>query len=155
MDVIDFVNNGVTLTNLDASCKEDVFKALHEELYKNGNVKSSFYEGLVKRENEFPTGLALSNYNVAIPHTDAHHIINSCIAIATLKNPIKFQCMEDASKCIDVRVVFMLAMGDAHGHVQMLQKLVSLIQNDSFLENILKSKDGDEIIQHIIKNDIK
>jgi PTS system galactitol-specific IIA component len=153
MDVTDFVNNGVILTNLDASCKEDVFKALHEELYKNGNVKESFYEGIVKRENEFPTGLALSNYNVAIPHTDAQHIINSCIAVATLKNPVIFQCMEDESKSIEVSVVLMLAMGDAHGHIKMLQKLVALIQNDSFLENILKAKDKNEILNLIIQNE--
>jgi len=153
MDVIDFVNNGVILTNLDASNKEEVFKALHEELYKNGNVKESFYNGLVKRENEYPTGLALSNYNVAIPHTDAQHIINSCIAVATLKNPVQFQCMEDESISIDVSVVFMLAMGDAHGHIEMLQKLVSLIQNDSFLENLINSKDKNEIIQYIIQNE--
>jgi len=153
MDVIDFVNNGVILTNLDASNKEEVFKALHEELYKNGNVKESFYNGLVKRENEYPTGLALSNYNVAIPHTDAQHIINSCIAVATLKNPVQFQCMEDESISIDVSVVFMLAMGDAHGHIEMLQKLVSLIQNDSFLENVVNSKDKNEIVQYIIQNE--
>jgi PTS system galactitol-specific IIA component len=153
MDVIDFVNNGVILTSLDASCKEDVFKSLHEELYKNGNVKESFYDGLVKRENEFPTGLALSNYNVAIPHTDAQHIIKSCIAVATLKTPVIFQCMEDESKSIEVSVVFMLAMGDSHGHIKMLQKLVALIQNDSFLENVLKAKDKNEILNLIIQNE--
>ncbi len=153
MDVVDFVNNGVILTNLVASSKEDVFKALHEELYKNGNVKESFYEGLVKRENEYPTGLALSNYNVAIPHTDSEHIINSCIAVATLKSPVVFQCMEDESKSVEVSVVFMLAMGDAHGHIEMLQKLVSLIQNDLFLENVINSKDKNEIIQYIIQNE--
>ncbi|MCB2295302.1 PTS sugar transporter subunit IIA [Clostridium algoriphilum] len=153
MDVVDFVNNGVILTNLDAKSKEDVFKALHEELYKKENVKESFYGGLVKRENEFPTGLALSNYNVAIPHTDAEHVINSCIAVATLKNPVVFQCMEDESKSIEVSVVFMLAMGDAHSHIEMLQKLVSLIQNDSFLENVINAKDKNEIIQYIIQNE--
>lgn len=153
MDVIDFVNNGVILTNLDASCKEDVFKALHEELYKNGNVKESFYKGLIKRENEFPTGLLLNKYNVAIPHTDALHIIDSCIAVATLKNPVQFQCMDDDSKSIEVSVVFMLAMADSHGHIQMLQKLVSLIQNDSFLENVLNSKGENEIIKYIIENE--
>lgn len=153
MDVIDFVNNGVILANLDASCKEDVFKALHEELYKNGNVKESFYEGLIKRENEYPTGLLLNKYNVAIPHTDAQHIIDSCIAVATLKNPVQFQCMDDENKSIEVSVVFMLAMGDSHGHIQMLQKLVSLLQNDSFLENVLNSKNKNEIIQYIIQNE--
>lgn len=153
MKLTDFVNNGVVLTNLASSSKEDVFKTLHEELYKNGNVKESFYEGLVKREDVFPTGLLLTTHNVAIPHTDAEHVVNSCIAVATLKNPVVFQCMEDKDKSIEVKVIFMLAMAEAHGHIEMLQKLIALIQNELFLENILNAKDANQIIQEIIENE--
>lgn len=153
MKLTDFVNNGVVLTNLASSNKEDVFKALHNELYKNGNVKESFYEGLIKREAVFPTGLLLGTHNVAIPHTDAEHVINSCIAVATLENPITFQCMDDSEQSLEVKVVFMLAMAEAHGHIEMLQKLIALIQNESFLENILNAKDENEIIQQIMENE--
>lgn len=153
MKLTDFVNNGVVITNLASNSKEDVFKALHDELYKNGNVKESFYEGLVKREEVFPTGLLLSTHNVAIPHTDAEHVKSSCIAVATLENPVVFQCMDDQEKSLEVKVVFMLAMAEAHGHIEMLQKLITLIQNESFLENILNAKDEDEIIQQIIENE--
>lgn len=153
MKLTDFVNNGVVLTNLDCSSKEEVFKVLHNKLYENGNVKESFYEGLVKREEVFPTGLLLPNNNVAIPHTDAEHVIDSCIAVAILENPVTFQCMEDQEKSLEVKVVFMLAMAEAHGHIEMLQKLISLIQNDSFLENILNAKDQDQVISQIIENE--
>lgn len=153
MKLTDFVKNGVVLTNLASNSKEEVFKALHNELYKNGNVKESFYEGLVKREEVFPTGLLLGAHNVAIPHTDAEHVNDSCIAVATLENPVVFQCMDDQEKSLEVKVVFMLAMAEAHGHIEMLQKLIGLIQNESFLENILEAKDQDEIIQQIIENE--
>lgn len=153
MKLTDFVKNGVVLTNLASSSKEEVFKALHNELYKNGNVKESFYEGLVKREEVFPTGLLLNTHNVAIPHTDAEHVNSSCIAVATLENPVVFQCMDDQEQSLEVKVVFMLAMAEAHGHIEMLQKLITLIQNESFLQNILNAKDEDEIIQQIIENE--
>ncbi|MBC2579600.1 PTS sugar transporter subunit IIA [Clostridium sp. DJ247] len=151
MELIDFIKNGVVITNLEASSKEDVFKVLHDKLYDNGNVRESFYDGLVKREEVFPTGLLLNKYNVAIPHTDAEHVLNSCIAVATLKEPVTFQCMEDQDKSLDVRVVFMLAMGEAHSHIEMLQKLVGLIQNNGFLENILQATDEHLVIQEITK----
>ncbi len=153
MKLTDFVKNGVILTNLASSSKEEVFKALHDKLYKNGNVKESFYEGLVKREEVFPTGLLLNNYNVAIPHTDAEHVNNSCIAVATLENPVIFQCMEDKEKLLEVKVIFMLAMAEAHGHIEMLQKLIALIQNEAFLANILDAKDENEIMAQIIESE--
>lgn len=149
MELIDFVKNGVVMANLDVDSREEVFKILHDKLYENKNVKESFYEGLLKREDIFPTGLLLNKYNVAIPHTDPEHVNDSCIAVATLKKPVTFQCMEDSSKSVDVKVVFMLAMGQAHSHIEMLQNLIILIQNDKFLENIINAKNEDEIMKEI------
>lgn len=151
MDLKDFIKKGVVLANLSANSKEDVFKALYGELYKRGKVKASFYKGLVNREAEFPTGLELNKYNVAIPHTDAEHVIDSCISVVTLKNPVTFQCMEDQNKSLAVRIVFMLAIGEAHSHIKMLQSLIMLIQNDEFLKKVLAAKDTDEIFKQVIE----
>lgn len=149
MELVQLIKNGVVLTNLNADSKEDVFKALYNELYKSGKVKESFYEGLIKREEVFPTGLILTKNNVAIPHTDIEHVNNSCIAVATLEKPVVFQSMEDADQSLEVKVVFMLAMAEAHSHIGMLQKLIMLIQDEQFLENILNAKDESEVLELI------
>lgn len=149
METIDFIKNGIILTNLKASSKEEVFQILHDKLYKRGNVKESFYKGLVEREKKFPTGILLKSYNIAIPHTDPEHVINPSIAIATLQEPVVFQCMDDENKSVDVKMVFMLALNEAHSHIEILQKIILLIQNDLLLENLLKSQNKEEFVQKI------
>lgn len=149
MEFLNFINDGVIEANLDVNSKEDVFKALHDSLYSSGKVKETFCQGLVDREKVFPTGLLLNNINVAIPHTDAHHVANSSIAIATLKNPVIFQCMDDETKSIEVRVIFMLALGEAHSHMEVLQKLMLLIQDDLFLQNLLETTEKKQLLQLI------
>jgi galactitol PTS system EIIA component len=149
MEPIDFIKNGIILTNLKANSKEEVFKILYDKLYKSGNVKESFYNGLVEREKRFPTGILLKSYNIAIPHTDPEHVINPSIAIATLQEPVIFQCMDDENKSVDVKMVFILALKEAHSHIEILQKIILMIQNDLLLEKLLKSQNKEEFVQQI------
>lgn len=151
MKIIDFLKDELIFINLDIGKREDLFKKLCDNLYKNGYVKESFYKGVVKREEVFPTGLALEHYSVAIPHTDAEHVIKTCISIALLKNPIKFKRMEDDTLDVYVRIVFMLALNESHSHLEMLQQLMQLIQNKSILEQMLQVKSRKEIIEIIQK----
>jgi Phosphotransferase system mannitol/fructose-specific IIA domain (Ntr-type) len=152
MEPIDFIKNGIILTNLKASSKEEVFKILYDKLYKSGNVKESFYNGLVEREKKFPTGILLKSYNIAIPHTDPEHVINPSIAIATLEEPIIFQCMDDENKSVSVKMVFILALKESHSHIEILQKIILMIQNDLLLEKLLKSQNKEEFVQQISEN---
>lgn len=152
MEFTDFIKDGIIVTNLKASSKKEVFKMLYDKLYENKNVKESFYAGVVEREEQFPTGLLLNKYNVAIPHTDAKHVLKSSIAIATLEEPVTFQCMDDENMSIEVRIVFMLALGKAHSHVEMLQKIILMIQNDLILENILNAKNKEDLFQLIVES---
>lgn len=151
MKLIDFLKDELIFTDLDVEKKEDLFKKLCDNLNKNGYVKESFYNGVVKREEFFPTGVALEHYSVAIPHTDAEHVIKPCISIALLKKPIKFKRMEDDTLDVYVRIVFMLALNEAHSQLEMLQQLIQLIQNKSMLEQMLQVKSGKEIIEIIQK----
>ncbi len=151
MKLIDFLKDELIFTDLDVEKKEDLFKKLCVNLNKNGYVKESFYNGVVKREEFFPTGVALEHYSVAIPHTDAEHVIKPCISIALLKKPIKFKRMEDDTLDVYVRIVFMLALNEAHSQLEMLQQLIQLIQNKSMLEQMLQVKSGKEIIEIIQK----
>ncbi|MFU0783113.1 MAG: Phosphotransferase system mannitol/fructose-specific IIA domain (Ntr-type) [Thermoanaerobacterium thermosaccharolyticum] len=151
MKISEFFNNELVVTNFDAKCKEDVFDVLYKKLYENGFVKESYLEAIKKREKNFPTGLQLNRYNVAIPHTDPEHVVKPAIAVATLKNPVIFKNMANPLEDVEVSLVFMIALNEAHSQVEMLQQLIQLIQNDVLLEKIIREDGGDEIIE-IIKN---
>ena len=64
-----FFEERVALFGVEASSSEEVIKIAADELYKRGIVKEDFYEHVMLREKEFPTGLATAKYGVAIPHT--------------------------------------------------------------------------------------
>ncbi|MGF7400041.1 PTS sugar transporter subunit IIA [Thermoanaerobacterium thermosaccharolyticum] len=150
MKISEFFNKELIVTNLDAKCKEDVFDVLYKKLYENGFVKESYLEAIKKREKNFPTGLLLNKYNVAIPHTDPEHVIKPAIAVATLKNPVIFKNMANPLEDVEVNIIFMIALNESHSQVEMLQQLIQLIQNDSLIDEIIR-EDGGDGIEKIIK----
>jgi len=140
----EFLRRDLVVNNLEAKSAEDVFKKISPILLEAGFVEDSFFNGLVSREDKFPTGLSLGKYNVAIPHTDAIHVKKPIIAISTLKNPVKFNSM-DGNGSVDVSIVFTMALNEPHSQIVMLQQLMFLIQNEDTLESMLKAKDSDEV----------
>lgn len=150
--ILELFNKDLVVTSLDAQCQDDVFEALYKKLYKNGFVRESYLDAIRERENNFPTGLQLKNYNVAIPHTDPEHVIRQAIAVATLKNPVIFKNMANILENVEVNIVFMIALNEAHKQVEILQQLVQLIQNETLLGKIVNSKNGEEIMKLLKAN---
>ncbi|QAT39247.1 PTS sugar transporter subunit IIA [Clostridium sp. JN-9] len=146
----EYLHKELITVNLEAESPEDIFYAMAEMLKNNGYVKDSFYNGLVERESKFPTGLLLGKYNVAIPHTDAIHVLKPTIAIATLKHPVKFNCM-DGSGDVNVEIVFLLALNEPHSQIVMLQQLMLLIQDEDILRNMHFAKDSGELYDIVSK----
>lgn len=146
----EYLNKGLIINNLEAKTKDDIFYALSEMLLKANYVKDSFYDGLVKRESKFPTGLTLGKYNVAIPHTDAIHVIKPAIAVATLKYPVTFNNM-DGDGQVDVNVVFAMVLNEPHSQIMMLQQLMLLIQNEDVLKSLNEAKNSEEVYDIVSK----
>ena len=146
----EYLNKDLIINKLEAETTEGVFQALSEMLIKLNYVKDSFYAGLVKRESEFPTGLTLGKYNVAIPHTDTIHVIKPAIAIATLKHPVVFNNM-DGDGQVSVSTVFVMALNEPHCQVMMLQQLMLLIQNEDVLKNMDDAKSSEELYDIVSK----
>jgi len=151
MKISELFHKEIIVTNLKAENKEEVFRVLYKKLFDNGYVKQSFLEGIINREKTFPTGLLLNSNNVAIPHTDAEHVLKSAIAVATLSKPVIFKNMANPQEDVNVNIVFMIALNESHSQVEILQKLVELIQNKKFLFDILKAGGEDELLR-VIKN---
>lgn len=52
-----FFNEKIAQFHILASSAEEVIEIAANELYQRGVVKKNFLENVLKRENEFPTGL--------------------------------------------------------------------------------------------------
>lgn len=146
----EYLNKDLIINNLEAETTDDIFHALSEMLLKSNFVKESYYDGLVKRESKFPTGLTLGKYNVAIPHTDAIHVIKPSIAIVTLKHPVVFNNM-DGDGQVNVNIVFAMVLNEPHSQIMMLQQLMLLIQNEDILRSMNDAKDSEELYDIVSK----
>jgi len=151
MKLTEFFHKELIVTNLQANNKEEVFEVLFNKLLENGYVKESFLEGIMTREKNFPTGLLLNGNNVAIPHTDPEHVLKPAIAVATLSKPVVFKNMANPQEDVYVNIVFMIVLDSVHSQIELLQQLIELIQNRSFLNAVLNADDSNEVIK-IIKN---
>ncbi|WP_035293881.1 PTS sugar transporter subunit IIA [Clostridium sp. KNHs214] len=149
MNLNDYFKKELIICNLEAENRDEVFEKMSNVLLKEGYVKESFFNGLVQREKVFPTGLTLTRYNVAIPHTDAEHVNTPAVALATLKKPVVFSNMCDMDEKVSVNVVFMMALNEPHSQVMMLQQLMGLIQDQDTLEKMVSAENVDEIVKII------
>ncbi|AFV87944.1 Phosphoenolpyruvate-dependent sugar phosphotransferase system [Acidipropionibacterium acidipropionici ATCC 4875] len=130
---------------VDARSRDDLFAMMAGTLGECGRTRPSFLQGLVEREKNFPTGIPI-NGGVAIPHTDAEHVISDAISIATLSSPVGFREMAGTDDTeIPVDVVIMLALGGSGQHLTVLQQVIKAIQDADFMASLRASTSPDEI----------
>lgn len=125
----------------DAGDRREVLSGMVDHLQKKGIVKDTYKNAILEREKNFPTGLYTGEINVAIPHADVKHVNQAAICVGVLEKPVKFCRMEEPDEEIDVHVVIMLSLTEAHGHIDMLQKVIALIQDQEALANALAADD--------------
>jgi PTS system galactitol-specific IIA component len=127
---------------LVASDKNEAIQKLGSLLFSNGHVKDTFTPAVVAREQEFATGLPTGVVGVAIPHTDAHHVLKQAVAVGILPSPVEFCEMGDPEdKPVQVRLIFMLAVPDKNKVMTVLQQVIAIIQSQDFLNSLISTND--------------
>ncbi|MDU6524629.1 MAG: PTS sugar transporter subunit IIA, partial [Enterococcus sp.] len=69
------------------------------------------------------------------------------LAIATLKQPVEFHNMEKKQAELPIQIVIMMAIGEPHGQVEMLQKIVTIIQDEPLRKAMINTKSNQELLQ--------
>lgn len=123
---------------------KEVIKQMASALEEEGYVKDTFADAIVKRESVYPTGLPVGQINVAIPHTDPEHVNNAAICLGILEKPVTFNVMGMEGETTEVSLLFMLSIKHKEDQMGMLQKLITLCQDQDTLKEIL-AKDQDKI----------
>ena len=143
------LRESLIFTNLEAKTYEDVMRAVGQKVTAEGFAKESYVDALISREKDFPTGLDIDGFGVAIPHTDVSHVNKAATAIAILKNPVTFVQMGTDDDYVDAKVIFVLAVDDPKGHLEQLQRIISIIQDKDALEKLTQVNEASEIINVI------
>lgn len=129
----------------DADTPSEVERDLAGLLYKGGFVRDTFADALISREQDYPTALEVGEHNVAIPHTEAEHTIKGAVAVGVLKQPVTWHRMDDSDETCPVEFVVMLAVNDPHDHLELLQKVIALVQDQEFIGRVLSSATTKEV----------
>lgn len=130
------LNEELVFRNIKAGSDKEVLAFLANELYQRGYVKEDYIEAIQLRESEYPTGLPSTQPGVAIPHANFDLVNETTLAIATLETAVGFRNMEDNQVILPTKIVIMMAIGEPHGQVEMLQKIVSIIQDEPLREQM-------------------
>lgn len=142
----DFIDESVIFIKKMYASQQELFEDMYKVVLEKKMVREDFLRRVQAREAEFPTGIQLENMGVAIPHTDPECIHKEFVAISTLDQPIFFQRMDDKNQSTAVEIVFLLGLNQPHTQLNMLQTLMSLIQDQEKLATILNSKDKETMM---------
>jgi PTS system galactitol-specific IIA component len=91
---------------------------------------------LLEREATFPTGIALEQHAVAIPHCEAVHAKSPAIYLIRPDAPVPFQRADDDGE-IDVSLIIALIVENPAAQLKLLRRLFSELQNPHTLEALL------------------
>jgi PTS system galactitol-specific IIA component len=136
------------LINIDANCKEDVIRLLTELLVKNGYVTPEYYDVLIKREEEYPTGLPTEGVKVAIPHGFSEgSVLKPALGIATLRHPVVFRNMVSRDEEISAEIVFLFALANADEGGEDLHRVMGIFSDGELLAALRAAQSGREVTE--------
>lgn len=141
----DLVMQEYVIADLDASTREEALTKMAEYLVEKGNCKPSFIEGILTREQMHPSALPMPGPKIAIPHTDAEHVLESVILFARLREPVEFCSMGDPDEKLQVRMISMFALKEKKRIGDMLETLINVYQQEEVLNAILDASDSRDI----------
>lgn len=147
MYLIDFLKEKMIW--LDNRCRNtiELFQMVSDQALQLDLVTTSFLSKINERESCFPTGIQLNGYGIAIPHTDPDCIKEQFIGIIIPQKTISFKSMENEKQVVNVDLIFILGLNQPHCQLTVLQQIMRVIQNKNYVNQLVKAKNYNEIIQ--------
>lgn len=145
------LNENLIALNLEAESSDDIFEELGGRLIREGYCKESYIEALKERERNYPTGIDLQGINFAMPHTDRNHVNKTGFAIGVLNKPVHFYHMGTNDQDVMVSLVIMLAVENPEAHLAVLDRLISLFNQQEIRNSLMTAQKPLDIIQ-LFKN---
>lgn len=129
--------------------QKEFFEQVTKRLVSDGYVDENYLEAIIEREKEFPTGVCTETSCVAIPHVEADYVKKSVIVVSQLTHPIPWGNMENENEKVPVKIVFNLVLTKQEKHIEVLQQVVQLIQDDDLMNELIHAKTSTVILEKI------
>ena len=136
----------LVLLDADVNSAEDCIRLMAGLFEEHGYVKPGYGDAVVKREEEYPTGLPGKEMNLAIPHTNNLLVNRPAVGVIVPRRPVKFAMMGMKETLLPCELIMPLVVQDSKRQIQMLKKMMKIIQDGALLRRIKDSKDKAEIL---------
>lgn len=130
----------------------DALKHIGSAMLNAGVVKNTYPQALLDREKDYPTGIALDGYSIAIPHCSADNAISPAIYLIRPNAPVPFDQADDTGK-VNAQLIIALIVTDPKDQLVLLKNLFTNIQDSDFFYSLLNAK-SEEDLASTFKNTI-
>lgn len=151
MRFVDLLNERRVFANIKPDSKSAVIKHLIDLCDAEYDViedKEKVLEEVLEREESMTTGIGLG---IAIPHTRSEYVKDFAVILATKKNGIDFDSLDD-----EPAHIFCLILGPKEKtkeHMGILRDISLKFQNEEIREKIIEAESPEKLIS-IIKQDV-
>lgn len=114
-----------------------------------GYVREGYGQAVVEREQVYPTGLPGKGINIAIPHTNNKLVNAPAVGVIVPRKPVKFCMMGMKETVLDCELILPLVVKDSHQQIEMLKRMMKIIQDGEKLRTIRDSKDKAAIMEQL------
>lgn len=138
------ISEDLVQTNIKAASKEEVIKVLADKLKAKKCVDDGYYDKVIQREKNYPTGLP-TIIPIALCHTERESVLKSALAVGTLEQPVDFQQMGSPELTVKAEIVFLLALNDPKDQIPWIMKLTSVFKEKENMEKVRFAKSDKEL----------
>lgn len=143
-----YVEKSLVFFNKKFSTQNELFDFIADELEEMNFVTEDFREAIKLREQSFPTGIQLSNMNLAIVHTEASYSKTDKLVVLKLQEPLLFKDIVTLEP-LQVNFVIGIVLQDSKKHLEVLQKVSDFLQNEEMIQVIQQVSNQDELTKII------
>lgn len=129
--------------NMDVIDKNDALHAMVELLALGGKVKdkNALTTVILDRERLMSTGIG---NGVALPHGKTDAVDRSMAALATLRNPIDYDAIDD--RPVTIILLLVGTEGNVGVHLRLLSRISRMVGSEHFRTALVNAKSVDDVL---------
>lgn len=148
MQLKDVLDENIIRIGLEAKDKQEAINRMSQLLYENHYIDDveEFVKDIYLRESQGVTGIG---NGIAIPHGKSLSAKSPGIAIATLKEPIRWETLDGGT--VDTIFLFCVSADQDFGrnHMLLLSKVAAKLADDELIHKIRKVGSGSDMIAYL------
>jgi len=145
MRIVDLLSKNSIKLNASPKSKSEAVDMLIDLQVKGGNIadKEAYKKGILAREEKGSTAVG---EGIAIPHAKSEAVKAPSLAAMTVPDGVDYEALDDEPS----NLLFMIAApNDGDVHLEVLSRLMTILMDEDFRDDLLKAKDADEFLKVI------